>query len=307
MCGIYKITNLINGQIYIGQSVNIKERWREERSRAFNPSSAEYKASRSKAFRDFGLENFSFEVIEECPREQLNEREKYWVAYYDSYYNGYNATKGGAGTFWNGMSLTHEQVKKIISYLADTDKTGREIAKEFNINEGSVSSINVGRYWFDDKIQYPIRELKKKKNYCIDCGKEVSQKAIRCLECYSKLYRVVERPSKEDLFKLLIELNGNFTKAAQLYGITDNAVRKWCKSYGLPYHTSNYKPIKKKNLKASKPKPVAQIDIETNEVIKAYDSMNEAYRALKVSSSSHIAEVCNGKRKTAYGYKWKFI
>ena len=97
MCGIYKITNLINGQCYIGQSVNIKSRWRKERSNAFLEGSTDYDASRSQAFRDFGLENFSFEVIEECPKEKLNEREIYWIAYYDSYYNGYNDTKGGAG------------------------------------------------------------------------------------------------------------------------------------------------------------------------------------------------------------------
>lgn len=48
-----------------------------------------------RAIRKYGLENFTFEVLEECPSELLNEREIYWINYFDSYYNGYNCTLGG--------------------------------------------------------------------------------------------------------------------------------------------------------------------------------------------------------------------
>ena len=53
-------------------------------------------------------------------------------------------------------------------------------------------------------------------------------------------------------------------------------------------------------------KVILQIDIETNEVICAYSSIQQAYDALGKQHSGHIAAVCNGKRKTAYGYKWKY-
>lgn len=74
MIGIYKITNIINNHCYIGQSVNIEQRWIEEKKNAFSSTSKEYDYPRSKAFRKYGLENFKFEVLEECTIEQLNEK-----------------------------------------------------------------------------------------------------------------------------------------------------------------------------------------------------------------------------------------
>jgi len=76
-CGIYKITNLINKKVYIGQSVNIESRWRDEKAASNCLSDCEYNSVRSRAFRKYGIENFSFEIIEECSKEQLNEREGY--------------------------------------------------------------------------------------------------------------------------------------------------------------------------------------------------------------------------------------
>ena len=95
MVGIYKITNLINGQSYIGQSINIEKRWAQERQSAFNTNYKSYNYPISRAFRKYGLDNFQFEVLEECLQSQLNEREKDWIIQYDTFYNGYNQTLGG--------------------------------------------------------------------------------------------------------------------------------------------------------------------------------------------------------------------
>ena len=97
MIGIYKIENLINGKVYIGQSINIKERWNEHKlinSRASKDALKKQKYPLYLAFQKYGLENFSFEVLEECPREQLNEKEKYYIDLYSSYDYGYNSTRG---------------------------------------------------------------------------------------------------------------------------------------------------------------------------------------------------------------------
>lgn len=90
MIGIYKIENKINGHIYIGQSVNIHQRWNNEKSTAFNSTSSAYNSPLSRAFRKYGIENFTFEVVEECNRDELNDKERYWINHYDSFYNGYN-------------------------------------------------------------------------------------------------------------------------------------------------------------------------------------------------------------------------
>ena len=65
MCGIYKITNTINGKVYIGQSQNIAERWRAHRSRAFSEDGKNERNLLYRAIRKYGLEIFEFSVIED--------------------------------------------------------------------------------------------------------------------------------------------------------------------------------------------------------------------------------------------------
>ena len=75
MIGIYKIQNLINGKIYIGQSVHIQARFNQHKNEAKNGNTRPL----YNAIRKYGIENFSFEIIEECSKEMLNEREIYWI------------------------------------------------------------------------------------------------------------------------------------------------------------------------------------------------------------------------------------
>ena len=93
--GIYKIENLINHKVYIGQAVDIPNRWRSHKSNYQNPNCKDYNMVIYKAMRKYGINNFSFEIIEQCDSKLLNQKEKEWIKYYDSYYNGYNATLGG--------------------------------------------------------------------------------------------------------------------------------------------------------------------------------------------------------------------
>lgn len=105
MIGIYKITDLTNGMIYIGQSNNISRRKIEH----FNDN--KYNQSKiDQAIITKGKENFSFEIIEECTVDQLNEKEKYWIQYYDSFDHGYNQTKGGQNEYCGRRKLTVDDV-----------------------------------------------------------------------------------------------------------------------------------------------------------------------------------------------------
>ena len=91
--GIYKITNIKTKECYIGQAIHIKDRWIEHVKCGLGiDTPAGNKLY--KAIQEFGLWNFSFEVLEECPREQLNEKEKYYIDLYSSYDYGYNSTRG---------------------------------------------------------------------------------------------------------------------------------------------------------------------------------------------------------------------
>lgn len=91
--GIYKITNIITDECYIGQAVDIATRWNEHAKCGLGiDTPANNKLY--KAMQEYGLWNFSWEKLEECSREQLNEKEKYYINLYMSNELGYNSTKG---------------------------------------------------------------------------------------------------------------------------------------------------------------------------------------------------------------------
>ncbi len=87
--GIYKLTNLTNNMVYIGQAVNIAERWKQHIKCAIGADSA----PNNKLYpvmRAIGPENFTFEIMEECLPEELNEREQYWQDFYKAKEFGYS-------------------------------------------------------------------------------------------------------------------------------------------------------------------------------------------------------------------------
>lgn len=94
VCGIYKITDLTTGQAYIGQSVDIKERFRQhiKSSLAYGPATNKLYQTMQKS----GQYNFIFEILEEVPRASLNERETYWIDFYKTKDYGLNSTRGGS-------------------------------------------------------------------------------------------------------------------------------------------------------------------------------------------------------------------
>ena len=89
MIGIYSITNKLNNKRYIGQSIDIEKRWKQHILCGIGAD----KAGNNKlypAMLTFGVENFTFEIIEECEKEQLGERERYWQEYFQARSFGYS-------------------------------------------------------------------------------------------------------------------------------------------------------------------------------------------------------------------------
>lgn len=90
MIGIYKITNTKNEKSYVGQSLNIEERWRQHKQAIQTSDKSWYPLARKESD---GIDDFTFSVLQECKKEELDELEDYWIDYYKSYINGYNQTK----------------------------------------------------------------------------------------------------------------------------------------------------------------------------------------------------------------------
>ena len=93
--GIYKIENIDDGKVYIGQSVNVKNRMRDHIKSAVGISTIANQWVHE-AMKEEGIEKFIFHLIDDCGREELNNREKYWIDYYQSNDWGYNRTRGGS-------------------------------------------------------------------------------------------------------------------------------------------------------------------------------------------------------------------
>ena len=91
--GIYKITRLKTGEIYIGKSTDVKKRWTEHCKTAFGVGSIAHSILHTTMKKD-GIENFTFELLEEVPKDKLTEREKYWITFYDSKNYGLNERNG---------------------------------------------------------------------------------------------------------------------------------------------------------------------------------------------------------------------
>ena len=95
-CGIYKITNTVTDECYIGQAVDIYTRWNQHCKCGLGidtpPGNKLYKA-----IQEYGLENFTFELLAECNQNELNEKEKYFIELYQADTFGYNSTGGNKG------------------------------------------------------------------------------------------------------------------------------------------------------------------------------------------------------------------
>ena len=154
---IYKITNKENNKLYIGQTTKEKprERFSQHRYLATHPDQEKSVSYLHRAMTLEGIDNFEFEVIEEVNNSELNEREKYWILFYNSKTpNGYNLTDGGEGTVGYSRSQTPEEKEK-----------RRESNKQFFINNPEAREKARERameLWKDEEYRKKVTENNKK-------------------------------------------------------------------------------------------------------------------------------------------------
>lgn len=318
MIGIYKITNLINDKVYIGQSSDIKRRWKDHCKDAFWKHSPCYEYPLYRAIRKYGLDNFSFDIIEECDASELNTKEKFYIAQYDSYKIGYNQTEGGESAT-HSLKLTQQQVLKIIQRLKTTRDNIHIIARDFNVGGTTIHYINKGQQYPQPNEKYPIRAhlttLNATKPTCPICGNLVSRKHLLCLTCACALRQKATRPQPLELARMIQEKG--FEATGRQFGVSGKTVAKWCKNYQIPHRKQelvswynerigNHEPPIIRPRLHNRIKPVTQIDIKTGQILNTFKSAAEAGRSLGKSRGVHILEVCRGKRTQAYGYSWAY-
>ena len=295
--GIYCIENTLNHKKYIGQAKDIYRRWEEHKNKAFNKREKSYNSDLYKDIRNQGLNTFNFYILEECKLEELDEKEIYWINFYQTYPpelgKGYNIAEGGHGA---SKIPPPNFLNELFYLLKYTDLTQLEIADKLGITQSCVSTLNSGKYWKKEGIDYPIR------------------KCSRAIKSKNKVKINYNLPSKEELLYILYNYQ-NLNKVASYYGCTTNNLKIWMRKYNISSVRLKYinlyrveylhlDPIKESG---SWPK-VAQIDPDTKEIIQVFDSQYEtaSYLGLKRESITGLRKAI--KENTLYkGYLWKHL
>ena len=169
---IYKITNTLKDKVYIGQTIKtVQKRFTQHK----NNSNKEYFSQivLYKAFNKYGIENFVCEEIEEVPNDKLDEREKYWIEYYDSYFNGYNSTLGGRTTQLYNWD-TDDIIEKYMIL-----KSARAVAKEIGCDHSTIDRIlnenGVKRFTPSQQQSKPLYFKKKDEIHHFETTREAAE------------------------------------------------------------------------------------------------------------------------------------
>lgn len=265
---IYKITNKINNKIYIGKTENdIALRWQQH---IYNMSNG-VQYYLYNAMRKYGLENFTFEILESnLEGEKLSEKEVEYIKLYNSSVNGYNMTVGGEGV----TKYSHENIKNKYLELEDLNKTAayfkcstatvRRVLKEYNL----YTNFN------NQDFAKPVFQYHLTQNIL--------------LNKYDSLGSAAKALNKNNISAIKQACEKTISQA---YGY------RWS-------YENNIQNLPK--AKSGVTRKVLQLDKDTEEIIQIYNSASEAAKKLHCDSSS-IQKVCRGKRKTCAGYKWKYI
>lgn len=265
---IYKIENLINHKCYIGQTKKtIQERYKEHIYSSKSKKSKIASKVLYKAMRKYGLENFEVTLLEECSDDDLNNREIYWIDKFDSYRNGYNSTIGG-----DGIRKPLPSYEEVLQYYTDNHNISlTQTAEHFDLCPSTIHDILV-RGGFSEIRSHPQKRSYKK----------------------SPLYNYKEIADKYQELK-------NAKQTAVLFGCSEEVVKRACKECNVEMLTTG------QYRKEYEVNTVYQIDKNTGEIIQSFRNLKEAARFLgNEMYSSNIGACCNGKQKTAYGYRWTY-
>ena len=175
---IYKFTNKKNGKHYIGQTNNLQKRYNGHKSESFNPKASGYWLPFHCAIRKYGIENFSFDILEEImdgeSQNFVNEREQYFIQYYNSLKdnNGYNVTIGGDGCPKPPLSyeeklersklFTGKEIQDIQQRLLN-DEEFDDIEKIYSpkLKRTFLVNINTGTNFYNPDFNYPLKKNAK--------------------------------------------------------------------------------------------------------------------------------------------------
>ena len=273
---VYKITNSINGKMYIGQtSRDIFVRWKEHIRDSSDKPSSIYFSLLHLAIRKYGADAFTVECVEECDDSVLDEREQYWIQHFQTRGDGYNITRGGQGT----LKCDNAEIMK----LWNDGLAVKEISAKTGISKQIVSK----------RLRYQgvgIPEILSRGN-----KGNGTRKVVR-----------ISFDGKET------KVYNSLTEAAEDNNIGTGRICMVCNGerisaggYRWQYYdetVTHFAPIPESELPK---REVYQYSLN-GDYIRSFDSMCDAAKSVGKESISGIRNVCMKERGYAYGYKWRF-
>ena len=149
--------------VYVGQTVNLKNRHYDHMKQdPNNPKAREYNYPLSRGIRKYGEDNYELIILEEnISQENLDEREIYWIEFYNTYRDGFNQNTGGTHyTTW--YKYDEDYYQKIVMLLKDESKSFMEICELTGVSITHLYNINIGERRRNPNQTYPIRDFKFK-------------------------------------------------------------------------------------------------------------------------------------------------
>lgn len=308
ICGIYMIKNKINGKIYIGQSVNINQR--KSRHKSDLNKNKHGNSHLQNSWNKYEEKNFEFTIIEECNVDMLNNKEIYWINYYDSCNNsnGYNEKTGGNNNFVlsdNYINKMREAQFKIpilqinLNGIIVKEWSGaREASKTLNISQSCIwQCVNNNRKTYKNFI-WIKKEKYKINNFNINDYINQNTQPIKIVQL--------------NLYGNLIKIWNSSSEAHIIGHFDSSSIIKCCKHKSKSHkrymwlYYEEYKSKKKKiKYKTIQNKEILQLDLNNN-LIKVWDSIVQAEKYFANKRTGNIGKVLGKKNKTAYGFKWEY-
>lgn len=279
MSYIYKITNIINQKIYIGQTILPPERrFRQHELSAQNTNRNDSSLPLHAAMRKYGLDAFRYEIVETCDDAIINEREIYWISYFDitNPTKGYNISLGGGGT-------SYYRIENLLS-LWNQGKGIKEISEIIGIDRGflSLKLKEAGISAEDIRIR-----------------RYASSKASRSFPVYQYLLDGKYLRS----FKSVREAR-TVTNVSHIERCC-NGKQKQAGGYIWSYEKYDVAPAVKNDNPATRKRKVYQYGLD-GYIIKEFESAYHAEKETGINQTT-IRNVCTGRKHTAGGYVWSYV
>ena len=291
-CGIYKYENLINHKIYIGQAIDLQERYKKHKQ---NISDFNHMEDFYIGLREFGLENFSYEILEQFEnfdQDLLNKLECYYIEKYNSIKpNGYNMVPGGSNGAGLAKSKTVYQFDLFGNFIQEF-YSAHEASRQTGIDYSSICSccrkekLNTKNYqWSYNRNDLSIKDIHS----------QVIYKDRRVIQC--------------DKTGTIIKIYPTLTDAATASGVAKSTISNVCRGIGKSgggfiWRYEDIDNPKANIITQTNKKAVLQFD-KCGNYIDEFESASSASKYTGINLGN-ISQVCMNKRKTAGGYIWKY-